>query len=248
MHTKRTRFAKDILAEFLPPKKESNKVIIFCDGMPGMPGNKKNMLKMQSRGYWSFYPRYRGTWESDGYFLDHDPTDDIRDVVESLDAPFVDCWSGEEFTIVNPEIYLVGISFGGPAAILLSSHPKVKKVVSICGVVDWTDDSEEEPLEWLFDTMQKAFGSGYRLRQSADWKQLQIGALYQPINNYDSIDGSKVLQIHAVDDAVVPYDAVHSFHTKAKTTLVRLKKGGHSHTGCIRNYWMWRKIKKHFKS
>lgn len=248
MHTKRTRFAKDIVAEFLPPKKTSNKVVIFCDGMPGMPGNKKNMLKMQSRGYWSFYPRYRGTWESDGYFLDHDPTDDIRDVVESLDAPFADIWSGEEFTIASPEIYVVGMSFGGPAAILLSSHPKVKKVVSICGVVDWTDDSESEPLAWLFEMMPKAFGSAYRMNHADDWKELASGNLYQPIAHYDSIDGRKILQIHATDDDIVPYAGIEAFHTHAGTVLIPFKKGGHYITGSIRKFHVWRKIKQHFES
>jgi len=250
MHTKTTRFADDIVTEFLPPKHMlSNKIIIFCDGMPGVPGNDATMETMHKRGYWSFYPRYRGTWESDGYFLDHDPTDDIRDVVESLDRPFTDYWSGEEFYIKNPEIYIIGISFGGPAAILLSSHPKVKKVVSICGVVDWTADSPDEPLDWLFETLiAKAFGKAYRLQHPDDWRHLERGTVYQPMNHMHDIDAKKILHIHAADDTLVPYDSVVNFSKKTGTTLHTLKRGGHYISGSIRSWWTWRIIKQHFES
>lgn len=248
MHTKRTRFATDIITEFLPPKRPSNKVVIFCDGLPTMPGNKKNLLAMRKRGYWGMYPRYRGTWESNGYFLDHDPVDDIRDVVESLNQRFVDYWTGEEFHIENPEIYIVGMSFGGPAALLLSSHPNVKKVVSVCGVVDWTDDSEVEPLPWLFEKIRDAFGNGYRFKDQQDWKQLAQGNMYQPVAKLADMDATKILQIHAMDDDIVPYKGVHQFHETLGTTLITFHKGGHYITGAIRKWHVWRKIKKHFES
>jgi esterase/lipase len=249
MHVKRTRFAGDIISDFLPPKQTSNKVIIFCGGMPGVPVNNVTMEMMHKRGYWSFYPRYRGTWESDGYFLDHDPTDDIRDVVESLDHPFTDYWSGEEFHIKNPEIYVVGISFGGPAAILLSSHTKVKKIVSICGVVDWTADSPDEPLDWLFEQfLPNAFGKAYRLQHPDDWKQLERGELYQPMNHMNNIDEKKILHVHATDDTLVPYDSVVAFSKQAGTTVHTLRRGGHYISGSIRSWRTWRVIKKHFAS
>jgi hypothetical protein len=71
----RTRFRQQIVAEFLPPKRQGRKqrVIILCDGMPSIP--RKQLLSefLAVKGFWVIYPRYRGTWESDGQFLERSP-------------------------------------------------------------------------------------------------------------------------------------------------------------------------------
>ena len=69
MYTLRTRIKKDIVCEFVAPKKKSNKVIILCGGQPGFPAKKEMLIWLAERGYWAFYPRYRGSWESGGSFL-----------------------------------------------------------------------------------------------------------------------------------------------------------------------------------
>ena len=58
----RTRFKKEIVAEFLPPARQGKKqkVIILCDGMSGMPRKQPLMEFLAAKGYWVFYPRYRG--------------------------------------------------------------------------------------------------------------------------------------------------------------------------------------------
>ena len=69
--TFRTRFKHQIVAEFLPPTRprKKQKVIILCDGMPSMPRKQALMEFLAAKGYWVFYPRYRGSWESGGQFL-----------------------------------------------------------------------------------------------------------------------------------------------------------------------------------
>ncbi|NBD74198.1 hypothetical protein GVX82_04125, partial [Patescibacteria group bacterium] len=66
----RTRFAKDIVCEFLPPTKHSSKVAIVAAGAPTYPGKRTEFAHfLAEQGYWVFVPRYRGTWESSGAFL-----------------------------------------------------------------------------------------------------------------------------------------------------------------------------------
>ena len=50
MYPLRTRFKKEIVAEFLPPAKlgKHDKVIIICDGMPGVP-KKRPLLEFLSK-------------------------------------------------------------------------------------------------------------------------------------------------------------------------------------------------------
>src|SRR5579864_8657883 len=82
----RTRFKKEIVAEFLPPATSSKQhnVIILCDGMPSIPRKQSLVEYLSGKGYWVFYPRWRGAWESGGQFLERSPHEDILDIVDDL--------------------------------------------------------------------------------------------------------------------------------------------------------------------
>ena len=244
MYLKRTRLGKDIVAEFQEPVKKSRKVVIFLDGMPTMPGKKKKMLQFfAKKGYWAFNPRYRGTWESGGDFLSKEPTQDVFDCIEALQKKFTSIWTKQEYKIVNPEFYLIGCSFGGPAAVLASKHKKVKKVISVAGVVDWTSESKEESLDFLETVTKASFGEGYRF-DSKNFKKLKQGKFYNPIDQLKNIDAKKILLIHAADDDIVLVKPVLSFAKKIGAQTFIKNKGGHLSTSMMISWYNWRKIKK----
>src|SRR5579872_2881127 len=118
----RTRFKKQILTEFTPPARVGKKqrVIVLCDGMPSIPRKQPLAEWLAAKGYWVFYPRYRGSWESGGEFLAKSPEEDIRDVIDALPHGFKDLWTGNIYKIQPDKLFVIGASFGGPAAILLS--------------------------------------------------------------------------------------------------------------------------------
>src|SRR5690349_21844717 len=124
----RTRFKKEIVAEFLPPVRGGKKqrVIILCDGMPGIPRKQALVEFLAEKGYWVFYPRYRGAWESGGEFLERSPHEDVLDVIAELPKGFREIAFGRRFTVPNAEIYLIGGSFGGTTAILCSLDRRVR--------------------------------------------------------------------------------------------------------------------------
>jgi esterase/lipase len=145
----RMRFKKEILAEFLPPSRpqKKTKVIILCDGMPSIP-RKQPLAEFLSRhGYWVVYPRYRGAWESGGVFLQKSPHQDILDIVDELPKGVRDIAFGEKFSLSPEDIFVIGTSFGGPAAILSSSDSRIKRVIAICPVVDWSILKSSEKAE-----------------------------------------------------------------------------------------------------
>src|SRR5437899_10773772 len=80
----RTRFKKEIVAEFLPPAhpRKNQKLIILCDGMPSIPGKQPLAGFLAGKGFWIIYPRYRGAWESGGEFLEKSPHRDILDILD----------------------------------------------------------------------------------------------------------------------------------------------------------------------
>lgn len=243
-HTLRTRFCEDIVAEFMPPAHDSNRVVIFADGMPSLP-HKKWLLRLFSKwGFWVFHPRYRGSWESGGTFLDHDPTEDILDVVREIKKGVVtSVWDGVEYTLDAKQIYVIGASFGGPAAILSSKSELVDKIIAISPVVDWPSEqlSVDEPMDWLEGAVNRAFGNAYRF-STEDWKRLSDGAFYNPMSEIDTLDKDKVLVIHTMDDTVVLPGPVQEFSERLDCAFLLLKKGGHVPKRIWKSWWLRRKV------
>src|SRR5579884_2014948 len=146
----RTRFKKEIVAEFLPPIRRSrkHKVIILCDGMPSVPSKQPLAEFLARHGYWVFYPRWRGAWESDGTFLEKSPAEDIADVISGIEKGRIrESAFGRQFCLEPDGFFVIGGSFGGAAAILASLDPRVKKVVANCPVVDWSVLRNEQKKE-----------------------------------------------------------------------------------------------------
>lgn len=239
----RTRFKKQIVAEFLPPSRpvRVQKVIILCDGMPSIP-RKQPLLEFLSRkGYWVFYPRYRGAWESDGQFLEKSPHEDILDVLEELPKGVQETSFGRRFSLSPSEIFVIGGSFGGAAAILSSLDKRVKKVIASCPVVDWAILPRSEKAETSNRSyaayIREAFGNGYRL-SDGNWNKLRSGIFYNPSCHLEQITASKIMIFHAKDDPHVPYRSVERFAKRTGVTLRSFRLGGHLRTEyVVQKYW-----------
>ncbi len=241
----RTRFAKDILAECMIPAKKSRKVVILAPGAPG-GSSKGPLLKFLARkGFWAFVFRYRGSWESGGKFLKISPEKDIHAIMDQLPRGFKDAYAGKTFRIKNPEIYLIGTSFGGPAALLNSRDRRVKKVLCVSPVADWRAPSREEPLDWMEGFVRRAFGEAYRFSH-ADWKKLSSGKFYNPAGNLRAIDGSKVMIIHAKDDGVVEPRSVEKLAKATGARLIWRSRGGHLSSSLILKPAIWKKVRRFF--
>jgi len=246
----RTRFKKEIIAEFLPPTRRSKKqkVIVLCDGMPSIPRKQTLMEFLAEKGYWVFYPRYRGAWESGGQFLEKSPHLDILDVINELSKPIREVTFGQRFSLSPDEVFVIGGSFGGAAAILSSLDPRVKKVIANCPVVDWTILPQSEKVETSNPSyaayIREAFGNGYRLSDK-NWEKLHSGTFYNPAYHAAEITASKIMIFHAHDDPAIPYKSVQRFATRTGVKLNSLQRGGHISTDYIvRKYWP--RIKKFF--
>lgn len=252
MHPFRTTLAGDIVTEFFPPylgEKETkqNRAIIFCDGLPGMPGNTRTMMHLSKKGFWTFFPRYRGTWESGGAFLAEEPTRDILDVADAITTPFTSAWEGKEFCVDAPEIFVIGVSFGGPAALFCSRDPRVKKVVSLSGVVDWPACEPYEPMDWLAGVVTQGYGHAYRFDR-ARWDALGRGEFYNPVSEVDTFSADNILMIHSQDDDVVPVEPTRTFATRVGCRLIELKKGKHVTTSALRGWVLSRRVLRFFNT
>jgi len=248
----RTRFKDEIVAEFLPPvrSRKKQRLIVLCDGMPSIPRKQPLSEFLAAKGFWVIYPRYRGAWESGGEFLAKSPHEDILDVLDELPKELEEIAFGHRFRLAPDQVFVIGGSFGGAAAILLSLDPRVQRVVANCPVVDWSILDKAEKAETsksnYADYIRQAFGNGYRL-SDANWGKLRGGTFYNPWHHRNEIDGCKVLMFHAKDDPSVPYQRTREFAKLTGAGWKSIMHGGHISTDyVVRRYWV--KIKKFFES
>ena len=227
MYTCRARFKRQILTEFIPPKDiKSRKVIIFCSGVPGSPDKDDVLEFWAKKGYWTFFPRYRGTWESHGRFLDHSLEHDLFAVIDGMQKRFKDYWTGKSFQVTPEHVTVVGTSFGGAAAILATLDKRVHKAVCMSPVVDWVAEEKNEPLQILYKFIRQAYGGVYRINKK-NWDRLATGDFYNPIAHIDKLDPAKIMIFHAQNDKIVQYKPVEQFAKKLNCQLISLNKGGH---------------------
>ncbi|HEX4782775.1 MAG TPA: alpha/beta fold hydrolase [Candidatus Sulfotelmatobacter sp.] len=218
--------------------------------MPSIPRKQPLSEFLAAKGFWVIYPRYRGAWESGGQFLAKPPHEDILDILDELPKELEEIAFGQRFQLAPDHVFVIGGSFGGAAAILMSLDPRVKRVVANCPVVDWgildNAGKAETSKSNYADYIRQAFGNGYRL-SDANWNKLRSGSFYNPWHHRKEIDGSKVLMFHAKDDPNVPYERSRLFAEITRTTLKSLSRGGHISTDyVVRKYWA--QIKKFFDS
>ena len=248
----RTRFKREIVAEFLPPARsiKRQQAIILCDGMPSMPRKQPLVEYLSRKGYWVFYPRWRGAWESGGQFLARSPHQDILDIVSELPKGFRELAFGRKFRCSPEKIFVIGGSFGGAAAILSSLDPRITKVIANCPVVDWSILRKEQKKETSNPSyaayIRAAFGNGYRL-SARNWNKLRGGIFYNPEYHLKDLTPCKVLMFHAKDDPYIPWKLVDSFARRASIKLNLLPSGGHLRTeSVVQKYWP--QIKRFFDS
>lgn len=245
-HLERTRFKDDIVAEFLIPGDGTGPLIIFLDGMPAMPSKGRLARALVKKGYSIIHPRYRGTWESEGTFLEHSPTEDVIDVLDELPKGLKSAWSGEVFHVKPSQIIISCASFGGPAGLLASSDPRVSKVLAFSPVVDWKIESPGEPFEHFATFIKEGFGNGYRMSEDGLYK-LPKGNFYNPINHVNEIKGEKIFIVHALDDDITLPEPIIAFAERTNSKILTLKKGGHFGASKLYEWRMWWRVKRFLK-
>jgi len=221
--------------------------MIFCAGVPGAPYKDDVLDFWAKKGYWTFFPRYRGTWESGGTFLAKSLETDVLDVIEDLSKNrFKDYWGGKTYKVRPEFITVVGSSFGGPAAILASRDERVHKAICISPVVDWIEENKSDPLDQLYSFMKEAYGEAYRLHKG-HWNKLLRGHFYNPVKHIEELDGRKIFILHAKDDKIVRFRPVAKFAKNTGAHLLALNRGGHLSSSMLIEKRYYHKVKAFMK-
>lgn len=190
----------DIFCEFLLPFPDSSNIpsIILCEGLPSQPSQRVLMDTLANHGFAVFFPRYRGTWESGGVFLNESPVKDIESVAIALRNGIV---LGKH-VFVSGDISLMGTSFGGSVALCSAKSIKAHKIVALSPVPDF---KTLPGLSSLRDFLQSMFTGAYRFNNNG-WQALLAGELLNPSQALADVDANRILIIGGENDnQITPY-------------------------------------------
>lgn len=236
MITYRT-FINKINCLFSVPEKSNGNLVINCSGLPGQPENYELFSYLTQKGFVCLHPKYEGTWESEGKFLDHSPADDLQSVISHISENHAleSAYDGSLIKLEFKNIFLIGSSFGGSVALVTAAkHSRVMGVVSIAPVTDFTKQgkggSSEQDLAYLGKFLKKGFGRAYNF-DLKDWSKLLSGEIdLNPINHTKDLSQKNVLLIHGEDDKTISVQkTIDLFSTikNNKSELICIPSVGH---------------------
>ncbi|MCR4333859.1 MAG: alpha/beta hydrolase [Patescibacteria group bacterium] len=172
------------VCEYLLPDAYTD-VLILVDGLPRVPELGAFMNLLSSWGYAVFYPRLRGTWESEGEFLDHDPAEDIRTLAHHLRKGLV----LQGHAVHTDRVLVLGTSFGGLVALGASLSENVALSIALSPVYAMSAVSN---IDTLGSFIKEGYGGAYRCTDD-NWKNFirdEILSL-EKISQQDSFDPAK---------------------------------------------------------
>jgi len=167
----------EMVVEYMNPT--ASKAIIILDGIPSVPRGEKLINIFASQGYCSFFPRYAGTWESEGEFLAKNPVIEIESLIKKIISGIT---LGER-VFFSKNIAVLGSSFGGAIALSLFQLPEIKKVIGLSPVIDF---KKVTGIETLSPFLKNFYPGAYRY-SVRNWKKLIKGELISPKKNLERI-------------------------------------------------------------
>lgn len=229
MRINRGRINK-VIYEFLQPQIPSQGIIIICEGLPSVPNKKELMLRLSHRGFTVIYPRYKGTWESDGEFLKESPTRDVEDVLQLIKkGELVELFANKKFKIPNQPVHLLGSSFGASVALSFAGNKDISKIVALSAIVDFkkhNNENDEEDLILVGEFIKRAFGEGYRFKDN-QWIKMVRGNIFNPPQKIDQKKANNILMVYDKSDSQVSCKKIEEYisNNKIKNVLVETDKG-----------------------
>ncbi len=216
-----------IISEFLP-NEDSDITLILLDWLPSNISCKRDVMqKLASFWYSSIAPRYRWTWESEWTFLDHNPSFDIIEIIETIrNWEFKDLYNSVTYKLPSKKIVVVWVSFWWIVAIdcinKLEGNDKCVLLSPLCDMVTFTHDLKD-----VRDFVKQWFWRAYNFSLE-DWNNMVDGNLFK--TDYDLIK-SNANKIHLIydekDSSILENDLLQFCERTNITNIEKLNWYGH---------------------
>ncbi len=214
--------------------------------MPGFPSSNnedKLMRLFYEKGFNIFYLRYKGTFQSKGYFLESNPTTDLIQCIKQINkGKTVSLWDMKEKNFKNKDIIILTGSFGGAIACGIAAKSKqlISKIILSAPVWDFDKHNtkhKEQDLSQLLEFVKRAYQNLYRIRftnlkdQLRKFKELSPDYYLQKIN-------CPLIVFHDKEDKTVSIENTKEMIKKIKKIRIIEHNLGHGLSEeLIKKYW-----------
>ena len=232
-----------IFFEFLVHKKDSADAIIILPGFPSSNNEDELMRFFYEKGFNVFYLRYRGSFQSKGYFLESNLVGDMIQCINHINkGKVVSLWDMEEKSFKNRDLILLTGSFGGAIAcgIAAKSDHLISKIILSAPVWDFDKHNttyEEQNLSRLLDFVKKAYKNLYRIKFNNLINQLHKFREISQEYYLKKLD-CHLLVFHDPKDKTVSIDHTKEIVKKIKNSKLIEHNFGHGLSEeLIKQYW-----------
>ena len=204
-------FAKEIFFEY-KTRKEPSKAIIILPGFPSSNKEDEIINTLFEKGYNVFFMRYKGSFQSEGKFLEKDPTKDIKEFVNYLETGKTkNLWDETESLFKNTEYIILTGSFSGAIALGVNED-KIKKIILCSPVWDYTEhnkDGDEQEFTHLTRFVKKGWNNLYKYTFKDIQEQMKKFENCKWKNYKEQLKNKQILILHDPKD-----DTTSIKHTK----------------------------------
>ena len=223
-------YYKDIFFEFIVHNGERDSIIV----LPGFPSSNvmdKIIYFLYEKGFNVFAPRYKGTFQSKGKFLELNPIKDlIKFIIQLEKEKAISLWDMKPFYFKSKRFFVFGSSFGGSVACALTANSKkISKAVLFSPVWDYKKHNvfyKEQDLNQLTIFVRRAFQNLYRYDFNSIVKKIGGFKEFSPTYYIKNIK-VPVLVFHNINDKSISIKHVRKISKDIKNLEVVETKAGH---------------------
>lgn len=223
-------YYEDIFFEFLLQDSEAD-AIFFLPGFPSSNNYNELMYYLYQKGFHVFTIRYRGSYQSNGMFLEKDPVEDMTLFIENIKkGKVISLWDNQEFTFKIKQKILSASSFGGAvAAGTLAKTNFFDKAIFFAPVWDFSEHNvlyPEQDLIHLTQFTKRAFKNCYRLVCDNITEKIAEYTSMSKSNYINKID-TPILVFHGTKDNTVRIE--HTLKVCSENKNIKLIKHPYGH-------------------
>ncbi len=228
----------DVFFEFLVHGREEGwkrDAIVILPGFPSSNKSDSEMRYLYGRGFNVFFPRYKGTYQSKGKFLDENIVQDLKEFISELKkGKAKSLWDNNLIEFSVGSIIILGGSFSGAVACGLGAVDKdIRKIVLFSPVWDFkrhNENNNEQDLEKLIPFVKRAYKNLYRIGFENISKKMEEFKECSPEFYLNRLAGNEtgVLVMHDPEDKTVSIK--HTFDIMSKHPWIKLVKHSRGHS------------------
>lgn len=232
-------YADGVYFEFLTAGEEREAVVLL-DGFPSSNDREEEMRLLFQNGYNVFYPRYKGTFQSDGEFLKRDPSATMAEFLEYLQTgSTVNLWDEKQVSFQNSGFHLILGSFGGAVSLAVAHQFDVDSVVLFSPVWNFAEHNgtyEEQDISHLTSFVKRAYKHLFRFDFNNVKEEMVRFDSCKP-SHYLPLSETVVGVFHDPDDSVVSVEHSRSYVPLLADGELYEQSFGHGlHTGVLQSY------------